>query len=125
MGQPGPLLGLYRQRAPLLPDSKWLPERPKAAAEVKLGVEDPFGSVASLGIVGNILDLDVANMEKAHFRAGDDRKANMIDQHVARLESRAEPNRVRSWQRRRRDSAPRRRLSAPGLPCERGTNGHG
>lgn len=42
-------------------------ERPAPAAEVKLGVNDPFGAVSSLGIVGNILDQDVANMEKVHF----------------------------------------------------------
>ena len=42
-------------------------ERPAPSSEVKLGVDDPFGTVAGLGIVGNILDQDVANMEKVHF----------------------------------------------------------
>jgi hypothetical protein len=42
-------------------------ERPAPATEVKLGVDDPFGTAAGLGIVGNILDQDVANMEKVHF----------------------------------------------------------
>lgn len=42
-------------------------ERPDPAAEVRLGFDEPFGSVDSLGIVGNILDQDCFNMEKVQF----------------------------------------------------------
>lgn len=42
-------------------------ERPPPAEEVELGFDDPFSSVAELGIVGNILDQDCFNMEKVQF----------------------------------------------------------
>lgn len=39
-------------------------ERPAPAAEIKLGPDDPWGSVPALGIVGSILDQDTANVEQ-------------------------------------------------------------
>lgn len=42
-------------------------ERPAPAPEIKLSADEPFGSAGTLGIVGNILDQDVFNMEKVHF----------------------------------------------------------
>lgn len=42
-------------------------ERPPPAEEVKLGVDDPFGSAPSLGMVGNILDQDCFNMERVQY----------------------------------------------------------
>ena len=42
-------------------------ERPPPAQEIKLGFDDPFGSAPSLGIVGNILDQDVFNMERVQY----------------------------------------------------------
>jgi phenylpropionate dioxygenase-like ring-hydroxylating dioxygenase large terminal subunit len=42
-------------------------DRPPPSPEIKLGVDDPWTSVPALGIIGNILNQDVANMEKVQF----------------------------------------------------------
>jgi nitrite reductase/ring-hydroxylating ferredoxin subunit len=42
-------------------------ERPAPAEETRLGFDDPYSSAPQLGLVGNILDQDVFNMEKVHF----------------------------------------------------------
>jgi nitrite reductase/ring-hydroxylating ferredoxin subunit len=47
--------------------SPFVGDRPPPAAEIKLGVDDPFSSASGLGIVGNILDQDTFNMEKVQF----------------------------------------------------------
>ncbi|GLZ15929.1 hypothetical protein Acsp04_61640 [Actinomadura sp. NBRC 104425] len=42
-------------------------ERPPPAAEIKLGADDPWSSVPALGIIGNVLDQDTANVEKVQY----------------------------------------------------------
>ncbi|MWA03213.1 Rieske 2Fe-2S domain-containing protein [Actinomadura sp. LD22] len=42
-------------------------ERPPPADEIELGADDPWSDVPQLGIVGNILDQDVFNMERVQL----------------------------------------------------------